>query len=90
MDLDEYLWRNKITSKSVGDASGISLPAIKEYKYRRITPNLFRALQLQIVTKGNVPLEEFLSIEDKKRFDEWLQENKENSDKCLPGYKKRK
>jgi len=90
MDLDEYMWRKKIKCKNMSEQTGISAVAIQQYKHRRCTPNLLKALQIQAFTKKDIPLEEMLSIKDKEFFDKWLQENKENSDKCLPGYKKRK
>ena len=65
MELDEWLWKHRITQKQVALETGIPMMTIGQIKRKMFVPNLITALKLQEYTKGEIEL--FEMIPDKRR-----------------------
>jgi len=63
MDLDEYVWRKKMTLKKIALDTGICAVTLSNIKASKITPKLSTALKICIFTNGEVTIEELLPKE---------------------------
>lgn len=68
MELNEWMWRNKVTKRAFAKALGIHHQTAFIIASRKHTPSLFTALAAQKYTKGEVSLFELLSDKDRKKF----------------------
>tara|TARA_R110002126_G_scaffold77229_2_gene192656 strand:- start:4777 stop:5004 length:228 start_codon:yes stop_codon:yes gene_type:complete len=71
MDVDEYIWRNKITGVSFAKMVQISIPTFRNMKNGIVSPKLVTALKILSVTDGKIDIEELLcqaDAEDWKNF----------------------
>lgn len=71
MDLDEYIWRKKITSKDIAKKIDTTPMSIKNIKYREHSPGLFTALKLFYESNGEIPLEKILSKKHEEQYKLW-------------------
>lgn len=73
MNLDEYLWRSKITATELAKTVGVSLPTMLLIKHQKHAPKLITALKIMAKTNGKVGLEDLLSKQDVKDLKKWLE-----------------
>jgi DNA-binding XRE family transcriptional regulator len=64
MDLDEYLWRNKIRQKDFCKKIQIQAHTLSLLVRKKHTPRLSIAINIHTVTKGQVEFKELLRPED--------------------------
>lgn len=83
MDLDEYLWRNKITLDKCKKEVGLSQAALCSLKRRKTSPSLLSALKLVEFSKGKIKLEELLTDKHLEEYKNW-QNARKNPDECKP------
>lgn len=60
MDLDEYLWRNKLNAKEFARQCGLSQATILFVKKKRVIPRLDTAMKILQHTNGQVTFEDML------------------------------
>ena len=68
MDLDEYLWRNKITQKRFAEIIGMNHNTLCGLIHKKITPTLINALNIVKVTNGDVDIETLVKLKDKGKM----------------------
>lgn len=66
VDLDYYLWKNKIRHKDFAKAVGISLNTLSMIVNKKRTVNLATAIKIHLETKGAVSLYNLLLPEEKE------------------------
>jgi len=66
MDLDEYLWRNKILKKDFAKKIGIQAHSLGAVVSKKVTANLVTAINILKATEGQVDIETLVREEDKK------------------------
>lgn len=81
MDLDEYLWRNKITLDKCKQEVGLSQAALCSLKRRKTSPSLLSALKLFEFSKGKITLEELLTHKHLEEYKKW-QDARKTFDSC--------
>lgn len=64
MDLDEYLWRNKISRTDFAAKVEISRSHLQQILSRKRNPSINLAKKIEEITKGKVTKEESLFPED--------------------------
>lgn len=72
MDLDEYLWRNRITVRDFSIKVGCTENTLLKIKHRRGSPGLLIALKIVKCSDGQIALEELLSKADVEKYQKWL------------------
>jgi transcriptional regulator with XRE-family HTH domain len=72
MDIDEFVWMNRMSQRELADIIGIKKELISRYKCGYQSPSLLTALKLAYSTKGKVSFEEMLSKVDKQKWEEFL------------------
>lgn len=70
MELDYYLWKNKIKNKDFAKRCGIAPPTLSVIVHKKRSPLLLTAIKINAETKGQVSLYELLTEEDRKIIDE--------------------
>ena len=60
MDLDEYLWRNRITQKRFAERIGIAQKSMNLLVYRKVTPTLSTAIKIIGAAGGHIQYEDLL------------------------------
>jgi len=60
MDLDEWLWRKRLTIKQVAKETEICPATLSHIKNKKISPNLQTALTLREYSNGEIELLELL------------------------------
>lgn len=71
MDLDEFLWRERLTNAELSRKTGNAATGISKIKMRDYSPNLFMAIKLLHIAKGEITPEELLSHKDYEEFLVW-------------------
>ena len=74
MDLDEYVWRNRITLGSISEKTKISVNTLSNIKTKKIVPKLDTAIKLHMFTNGEVTFEEMLPLETTDRIKKCMEE----------------
>lgn len=74
MELDEWLWKNRITQKQVALETGIPMMTIGQIKRKMFVPNLITALKLQEYTKGEIELFEMIPDKRREEIDDYPKE----------------
>lgn len=72
MDLDEYVWRRRVTLKTISKETGIHPNTLSLIRNLKITPSLDTALRLAAFTKGEVDYLEMLPTKVRKKVEKWL------------------
>lgn len=72
MDLDEYVWRRKVTLKKMSEETGICAVTLSQLRNFKVTPKLDTALKIHEVTNGEVSYLEMLPPEARKKIEKWL------------------
>ena len=72
MDLDEFIWREKTSNKELAEIALCAPTTILNMKKRRKSPGLLLALKIAKIGDGKIQLEDLLSEEDLKKYEEWL------------------
>jgi len=65
MDLDYYLWKNKIKFKDFARKLGIDPSHVSKLVQKKTTPSLIVAMKIHEESKGKIPFEEMISFSDK-------------------------
>lgn len=80
MDLDEYMWRNKITNRKFGLRIGTHAQHVSTIKRKVITPSLMLAAKIIEASDGKVEMFDLMSDRDRKKYNDWKKavEEKEN------------
>ncbi len=68
MDLDYYLWKNKITQRVFGKVIDMSESSLSHVVSRKGTPRLLTAMKIVQATKGDVTFVELLSDGDREKL----------------------
>lgn len=71
MDLDEYLWRNKIKQKDFACKVGIQSHSLSNIVKKKVNPSLYVAMKIVQLTEGQVDYIDLLKEESLKRYKEW-------------------
>lgn len=64
MQLFEYMINKEVSQASFAKRIGVSQPTLSRYISGDIIPNVVIALEIQKATKGEVPVEAWLTIKD--------------------------
>lgn len=64
MDLDEYLWRNKILKKDFAEKVGMTPHALSSIVARKVSAKLHTAINIVEATEGQVTYRDLLRPED--------------------------
>lgn len=64
MDLDEYLWRNKITRKDFAKKIGMTPHSLSSIVAGKVSAKLYTAINIVEATKGEVSYKDLLRKED--------------------------
>lgn len=70
MELDEYLWRNKIRQWKFAQKLGIMPHSLSRIVQKKVTPKLYVAVKIVEATEGQVSYRELLRPEDEKLMNE--------------------
>lgn len=70
MELDEYLWRNKIKQWKFAQKLGILPHSLSRIVQKKVTPKLYVAVKIVEATDGEVSYRELLRPEDAKLLNE--------------------
>lgn len=65
MNLDEWIWRNKIKKLHFAAKLGITPTSLKYYIMKERTPILTTALNIQYLTNGEVTLQDLIAPKSK-------------------------
>ena len=68
MDLDEYLWRNKMKQWKFAQKLGIMPHSLSRIVQRKVSPKLYVAIKIVEATEGQVTYRELLRPEDQKEL----------------------
>lgn len=71
MNLDEYLWRNKITNISFAYNLECSPNTLCKIKSHECSAGLLKALKIRDQSEGNIDIETLLSKKDRERYENW-------------------
>lgn len=63
MDLDEWVWRNRVTLRDISEGTGIHVNTLSSVKLKKIVPRLDVAVKIHMFTNGEVPYEEMMPPE---------------------------
>jgi len=74
MELDEWLWKNRLTQKQVSLDTGIPMMTIGQIKRKMFVPNLITALKLQQYSDGAIKLTEMLPDKRRPEIDDYRKE----------------
>lgn len=72
MDLDFYLWKNKIKQKDFAKRLGITAANLSLLQSRAVSPSTVAALIIHLETNGEVSLVDLLKDKDRVRFKDYL------------------
>lgn len=72
MDIYEYIWRMRVTCKSVADRLGYCGPLVQKRRRRDNGASLLFGLKMHRLSNGKVPLEKILSEKEEKIYKDWL------------------
>lgn len=75
MDLNYWLFRNKIKKSKMAEDMGMHVQTIFLVISGRSTPSLFTALAIEKYTKGEVTLFDILSSKDKEKYKKIVEHN---------------
>lgn len=64
VDLDYYLWRNKIQVKDFAKKINISTSQLSNIRHKKITPNLKTAMRIRQESNNEIPYDEMLATKD--------------------------
>lgn len=70
MDLDEYLWRNRIKQWKFAQKLGIMPHSLSRIVQKKVSPKLYVAVKIVEATDGQVTYRELLRPEDEKLMNE--------------------
>lgn len=68
MDLNEYLWKNRVTQKTFSKTSGLSPRTINFLVHKTFSPSLVSALNVYEATGGDVTFFDMLKDSDVKKL----------------------
>lgn len=68
MELDEYLWRNKISKKYFAEKVRLAPHTLSNIVFKKVTPNLISALNIVKASEGQVTFEELVKDSDKENL----------------------
>jgi len=74
MDLDEYVWRNRVTLGAISEATGISVNTLSNIKTKKIIPKLDTALKLNLYSRGIIKFEEMLPDNIREKVKKCMEE----------------
>lgn len=74
MELDEWLWRNKMTCSKLAEYIDVTGPTIQCLRHKKNSPSMLIALKIYTFTGGEVSLMDMFTERDKNKFEIWLQE----------------
>lgn len=69
MELDYYLWKNKLSHKSFAKKVGIAPHSLSVIVNKKRTPLLTTAIKIHYEAGGAVSLYELMTLEDRKEVD---------------------
>jgi len=72
MELYQFIWKRKITSKTLADELECSPNAIGNLKNRKSSPSLLTALKMEKYSEGQLVLTDLLSNDDAEKYKKWL------------------
>ncbi|NGX36899.1 MAG: hypothetical protein K1000chlam2_00044 [Chlamydiae bacterium] len=72
MELDEYLWRNKISRTKFAEQLNVLPNQVCQYANKRKTPNLLYANKIHHATNGLVTFHEMLKGPEQKILNEFF------------------
>jgi DNA-binding XRE family transcriptional regulator len=85
MELDYYLWKNKLSHKSFAKKVGIAPHSLSVIVNKKRTPLLTNAIKIHYETAGAVSLYELMTLEDReeinKKYGRITQESVYNPDR---------
>lgn len=64
MELDEYLWRNKIKQWKFAEKIGIMPHSLSRIVQKKVTPKLYVAIKIVEASEGQVTYRDLLRPED--------------------------
>lgn len=70
MELDYYLWKNKISHKKFAKQIEITPPTLSIIVTKKRSPLLMNAVKIHCLTKGSVSLFNLLTLEDQEKLNE--------------------
>ena len=74
MNLDEYMWRNKLSASRVARDIDCSTNTLGKIRRRESSTGLLLAIKLIKISDGQITIEELLSEKGEKQFKEWIGE----------------
>ena len=80
MNLDEYLWRNKITVREMAKKINVSEQTLSLIKREKVSASLDFALKIHEITDGKVTLFETLTPDKQKKLSEWKKNSLKKKD----------
>lgn len=78
MDLDFYLWKNKIKQKDFAKRLGITAANLSLLQSRAVSPSTVAALIIHLETDGEVSFVDLLKDKDRIRFKDYLKRQPAN------------
>jgi len=77
MDIDEYLWRNKISQKKFSKKAGIAAHTLSILVHRHVSPKLVTAIKIIEASDNIITIEDLLRNSDREELKEY-RENQKN------------
>lgn len=74
MDLDEYVWRNRLRLIDISEATGVSVNTLSNIKTKKIVPKLDTALKLHLYSSGEIKFEEMLPDNIREKIKKCMEE----------------
>ncbi len=68
MDIDEYLWRNKITRKNFAERVGMAAQTMSLLASKKITPSLPNAVNIVKASGGMITYHEMIKEADREKL----------------------
>lgn len=72
MDLDEYLWKNKIRGTKFAKLMDANPNQVSMYVHKKQTPSLLMAAKIVHASEGKISYEELLKPQDKESLDSYM------------------
>lgn len=78
MELDYWLFVNKVSRAKMGKDVGVHPQTIYMSVIKKCTPSLFTALSINKYTNGDVSLPELLSVKDTEKYNKLVGKKEED------------
>jgi len=76
MNLDEYIWRSKLSATDIAKKIDCSPNTLGKIKRRESTAGLVIAMKLADISEGQIAMSDLLSEQDAKAYENWISEKR--------------